>query len=346
MDIMRSWLEGTDAHWNNTDNMITFPSGAQLKFGYFRNENDKDQYQGANYHFIGVDELTQFDESQYLWLMSRNRAPSDDTIPLRMWNASNPGSRGHAWVKQRFIAEGNGKRFIQSRLRDNPYLDYDEYAATLMNLDPTTRKQLLEGNWDIVAGGGYFQRQWFKIEDSVPIGTRVRFWDMAATPKTPTNDPDYTSGALVTLTKDGVYYINHIVRTRDTAQNVERLIRQTADIDGPEVAIVIEQEPGSSGLQVIDYYRRTVLQDRNLHAFRPTGPKDSRIAIVSSHAEGGNLHLVRGSWISDFLDEAELYPEEHDDQLDSVAGAIASLQTAHGRRRVSWIGGGTSPTII
>jgi len=112
MDIMRQWLEGSGrgVHWDRVENLITFPSGAQLKFGYLRNEADKDQYQGANFHFIGVDELTQFDEDQYLWLMSRNRAPiSESDIPLRMWSASNPGRRGHYWVKQRFLIEGELK---------------------------------------------------------------------------------------------------------------------------------------------------------------------------------------------------------------------------------------------
>jgi predicted phage terminase large subunit-like protein len=84
-----------------------------------------------------------------------------------------------------------------------------------------------------------------------------------------------------------------------------------------------------------------VLQDRNLRHFRPTGPKESRIAIVSSHAEAGNLKLISGAWISDFLDEAELYPDgAHDDQLDAIAGAIGMLQQAAGRKRIHWFGGG------
>ena len=343
MDIMRQWLEGSrGVHWDHVENIITFPSGAQLKFGYLRNEADKDRYQGANYHFIGIDELTQFDEDQYLWLMSRNRAPiSESDIPLRIWAASNPGRRGHYWVKQRFLIEGElkGRTFVRSLLQDNPHLDYNEYKKTLENLDPVTRQQLLDGNWDVVAGGGFFQRQWFKIMDAPPQSTlKVRFWDLAATPKTETNDPDWTAGALVSM-NDGSYCVENIVRTQQTAQKVEELIRHTADVDGPDVAVIIEQEPGASGLQVLDYYRRHVLPDRNLRAFRPTGPKESRIAIVSSHVESGNLMLLRGNWISELLDEAELFPDGHDDQLDSIAGAVAMLQQAGGRTRVRWFGG-------
>jgi predicted phage terminase large subunit-like protein len=168
----------------------------------------------------------------------------------------------------------------------------------------------------------------------------VRFWDIAATPKSASGrDPDWTAGALVAI-KDGVYYLVNIVKTQSTAHDVESLIRRTADADGPGTAIVMEQEPGASGIQVLDYYRRNVLQDRNLKAYRPTGPKQSRIAIVSSHAEAGNLKLISGAWISDWLDEAELYPDgNHDDQLDAVAGAIGMLQAARGRTRIKWFGG-------
>ena len=337
LDIMRGWLTDTDAHWNNTDNIVTFPSGAQLKFGYYRNDADKDNYQGSNYHFIGIDELTQFEEQQYLWLMSRNRAPVQDNIPLRIWTASNPGSRGHAWVKARFVT--GDKRFIRSRLEDNPFLDYAAYAATLSNLDPVTRKQLLDGNWDIVQSGGYFRREWFAVAEQPLVGTRIRFWDIAATPKTASNDPDYTVGALVSMNKEGQYCIEDIVRVQATPAEVEQTIRQTADSDGIAVAVGIEQEPGASGKQVIDYYRRTVIPDRNLHVYKPTGAKQSRIAIVSSHAEGGNLSISSGSWNNDFYEEAELYPDvKHEDQLDAIASAIALLQNAKGRRRVVWSG--------
>lgn len=339
MDIMKEWIQGKGVHWDHIENLLTFPSGAQLKFGYFRNDADRDQYQGANYHFIGVDELTQFEEDQYLWLYSRNRAPTKDDIPLRIWSTSNPGSKGHIWVKQRFIeTHDEDRKYIPSRLGDNPHLLYESYSKTLMQLDPITRQQLLDGNWDVMATGGYFYRKWFSpFLKEAPPGTKVRFWDLAASPKTATTDPDWTAGALVSKDKDGIYYLEHLVRTQDTAQVVEQLIRQTADIDGPEVSVILEQEPGASGLQVLDYYRRHVLADRNLKAYKPSGPKESRIAIVSSHAEAHNLKLVQGDWIRDFLDEAELFPEgTHDDQLDAVAGAISMLQKVGGRQRIRW----------
>jgi len=342
MDIARERLEDKKVRWDHVENMLTFPSGAQLKFGYFATESHKDQYQGANYNFIGIDELTQFEEWQYKWLYTRNRAPvRDDNIPLRIWSCSNPGSRGHVWVKQRFLIEGkdNGRKFIVAKLRDNKYLDYNEYSATLNNLDPITRQQLLLGNWDAIASGGFFRRQWFDIVNEAPASAfAVRYWDMAASPESLSNpDPDWTAGVKVAI-YDGTYYILDIQRTRETPQHVERLIKQTAQLDGANVPVIIEEEPGASGKQVTDYYRRTVLPEYNFRGHKPSGPKETRIGIVSSHAEAGNVKLVEGNWINAFFDEAEIFPEgAHDDQLDAIAGATAILQAKAPRRQVRWV---------
>jgi predicted phage terminase large subunit-like protein len=120
----KEWLAGTDATWNDNDHRWTFPSGATLTFGYLQHEDDKLQYQGAAFQFIGFDELTQFTETQYRYLFSRLRRPKFSEmgaeleaagrhlegvqrnqlaqVPLRMRAASNPGGPGHDWVKLRF----------------------------------------------------------------------------------------------------------------------------------------------------------------------------------------------------------------------------------------------------
>src|SRR5271169_4418320 len=120
MDRSKQWLCGSRAHWNEIEHCWTFPSGAKLQFGYLETEADKYRYQGAEFDFVGFDELTQFTESQYTYLFSRLRRGADSNIPLRMWSASNPGGVGHNWVKQRFIVEGQkyGRVFVPAFLSD------------------------------------------------------------------------------------------------------------------------------------------------------------------------------------------------------------------------------------
>lgn len=328
MDRADTWFSGTDAAWNGQDKRWTFPSGATISFGYLETERDKFRYQSSEFQYIGLDEGTQFPESQYRYLLSRLRRKASVSIPLRMRMASNPGGLGHEWVRQRFVAEGRieGRPFIPARLADNPGIDAAEYRKSLAQLDHLTRAQLLNGDWDTLPAGGLFERQWLGIVESAPPGGRAcRYWDLAATAVKPGRDPDWTVGALV-IVKDGVWYIADIRRIRGTPQTVEALIAQTADLDGRQVAIRMEQEPGSSGVAVIDHYARRVLPGWDFKGDKKTGDKVNMARPVSAAAEQGNVKIVRGTWISAFLDEAEAFPQgPHDDQIDAVSGAFREL---------------------
>jgi len=141
-----------------------FPSGAQYYFGAMEHEKDKYKYQGREYQYIAFDELTQFQESQYLYLHSRCRT-SDADIRCYIRASSNPGGEGHGWVKARFIDNGPYQRvvdsetgldrmFIPSRVYDNKILMQNDpmYIKRLQSLPEDDRRALLEGDWDVYAG--------------------------------------------------------------------------------------------------------------------------------------------------------------------------------------------------
>ena len=50
-----------------------------------------------------------------------------------------------------------GRPFIPARLSDNPYLDVAAYRQSLSHLDPITRLQIEEGDWDAIAEGHMFR---------------------------------------------------------------------------------------------------------------------------------------------------------------------------------------------
>jgi predicted phage terminase large subunit-like protein len=332
MDRAAEWLGGTDAQWNTQEKRWTFPSGASLSFGYLDTKLNHYRYQSAEFQFCAFDELTQFEESQYRYLFSRLRRLKDSQVPIRMRAASNPGGIGHSWVKQRFLIEGqkNNRPFIPSRLTDNPSLDANEYKLALAELDPLTRQQLLNGDWSAREAGGKFRREWFEIVDAAPADAkRVRYWDLASTEPSATNtDPDWTVGCKVCRDrKTGIFYVEDVQRVRRRPQGVEALIVQTAELDGRPVPIYIEEEGGASGKAILDYYIR-VLAGYTLRGDKPTGDKGLRANPVSSQAEAGNVKLVRGPWINDFLDELDAFTGEgdaHDDQVDALSGACGQL---------------------
>lgn len=173
MDRASEWLTDTDARWHEMDKQWEFPSGAKLNFGYLKTDQDKYRYQSAEFQFVGFDELTQFPKEDYLYLFSRLRGPASgplSRVPIRMRGASNPGGRGHTWVKERFIdkqvddddphdtPERAAQRiFIPASLYDNKEnVNVDAYVESLQQLDRQTRKQLLDGDWAARPPGDWF----------------------------------------------------------------------------------------------------------------------------------------------------------------------------------------------
>lgn len=333
MPKARDWFGGTGAHWKEQDKTWYFPGGGTLSFGYLDSEADKYNYQSSEYQFVGFDEVTDFTQSQYRYLFSRTRRLEGVEVPIRVRAASNPDGVGFEWVKQRFVDPGSeGLPFIESYLADNPGLDKEEYIKSLDQLDPVTRLKLLEGDWSARAGGNKFRREWFEIVDVVPADCRtVRYWDLASTEPAPGKDPDYTVGCKMGKNGSGVYYIEDIRRVRTNPGGVEALVRQTTGLDGKATNCYMEQEPGASGVALIDHYRRRVLSGFAFYGRRTTGSKEIRANPVSSQAEAGNVKLVRGAWNLPFLDEASGFPEvAHDDQVDAMSGAFEELQGGGG----------------
>ena len=155
MDRANKWLSThEELHWNSNTKTWTFPSGATLSFGYLAHNNDLDQYQGAELQFVGFDELTQFPENQYTYLHSRLRKLEDSDVPIRMRAGTNPGGRGHDWVKDRFIKDDAPNPFIASSYLDNIFLDREQYGHQLDKLDELTKLQLKYGDWDAVLKEG------------------------------------------------------------------------------------------------------------------------------------------------------------------------------------------------
>jgi len=183
--------------WSERKMQWVAPSGARLWLSYLDRDDDVLRYQGLAFSWIGFDELTQW-STPFAWdyMRSRLRSTSPD-LPVYMRATTNPGGRGHHWVKKMFIdpapagesfeakdietgetlryPAGHKKagqalfkrRFIPARLTDNPYLsEQGDYEAMLLSLPEQQRRQLLDGDWDIKEGAAFteFNRDVHVIE--------------------------------------------------------------------------------------------------------------------------------------------------------------------------------------
>lgn len=215
--------------------------------------------------------------------------------------------------------------FIPSRLTDNPALlkTNPEYIGNLLALPLVERERLLGGNWKIrPEAGKIFNRAWFEIVDAVPAtGVEVRYWDKAGTQ----DAGNWTAGARMKKTGN-VYYIVDCISAQLEAGKREKLLKQTAELDGRSVEIWVEQEPGSGGKESAANTIKN-LAGWIVYAEHPTGPKVARWGPLAAQAEAGNVKLLRGPWNKVFLDVLHGVDggDKRDDEADAASGAFNKL---------------------
>jgi hypothetical protein len=171
--------------YNQSKHEWTFINGSVVELAYWDNDANYANYQGAEYDVIRWEELTQFEERWYVYMLSRLRS-GGNSYPKSVKSTTNPGGVGHSWVKRRFIDIGapeqvhmmpvtddNGNHlsyppqhpragelaynrviFFPANVYDNQALITNDpnYLMRLMALPDNERKQLLDGDWDTFAG--------------------------------------------------------------------------------------------------------------------------------------------------------------------------------------------------
>lgn len=220
--------------------------------------------------------------------------------------------------------------FIPAKLEDNAILMEADpgYRANLLAMQLVERERLLGGNWKIKpAAGMYFRRHWCQVVDVIPADTQfVRGWDLASTPKTEFNDPDWTCGTKVGKCPDGRFIVADHIWLQAGPLDVERAILNTASLDGKSVKIAIPEDPAQAGKSQTAHYSR-LLSQFTTRFQRASGEKTVRFGPFSSQAEAGNVLVLRGVWNERWFSVLESFGPEaaHDDDVDSTSEAFDML---------------------
>lgn len=155
---LRQELHGI-ARYNKQEKCFFFPNGSTIKFGYCATDSDLEQYQGAEYDVIFLDEATNLREEWIKKITACLRGVND--FPKRIYYTFNPGGVSHGYFKRLFIdrrfEEGENPEdyvFIQSLVTDNHALmaSQPDYIRQLEALPPKLREAWLYGRWDIYEG--------------------------------------------------------------------------------------------------------------------------------------------------------------------------------------------------
>lgn len=170
-----------------------------------------------------------------------------------------------------------------------------------------------------------FQEHWVDIIPEAPSGSDyifIRSWDLAGTE----GDGDYTSGTRFAINRrTAKIAVTDQIRERLSPGKVEELVLTTAQKDGVETEITMEQEPGSSGKAVAATYTK-LLKGFRFTAIRDTGSKFVRAQPFLAACERGDVSLVKGPWNQAWYEEFSAFPGgDHDDQVDSNSQAYNKI---------------------
>ena len=232
-----------------------------------RNLDDPSKYASAQFAAIGVDELTKNDRQTFDDLRFRKRWPGIEHSPFIA--ASNPGSKGHVWVKKLFLdrdfsgepPELNPRKFlfIPARGRENPYLP-ESYWETLKSLPEKMRKAMLEGNWDIFVGQ-YFSEWNRDIHVIEPFGI-PNYWKRIICADYGFENP--SAILWVAIDPEGAWWVyRELYERKLTYENLgERCLEMMPLNESVEYAVLDpacwgdrprhEETPGQSGAKVIE----------------------------------------------------------------------------------------------
>lgn len=176
--------------WREQEKMFLFPSGAAIEFGYCDSDEDLERYRGQEYTWIGIDELTQFENPDIIDILKASLRTTDKSLKTYIRATTNPSGRGTSWVKRRWVDLGvsgerttqeytfGGKTYVITRkwfnstIFDNPALLNGDpnYVGSLLAIDnDIKRQQWFEGKW--IAEGLAFDEFSTKVHviDPFPI---------------------------------------------------------------------------------------------------------------------------------------------------------------------------------
>jgi len=154
---------GWDFHVNEQKDEIQFSNGSIIfiRDGAFKPSDP--QYDRLKLEVMDawIEEGTQVDERAYIAIRPRIREIHGGKYS-KLLITTNPG-RG--WIKRRFIKNDDGnvpklephQCIIQALVSDNPDKEFAiNYAESLSQLDPVTKRMYLDGDWDVTINENQF----------------------------------------------------------------------------------------------------------------------------------------------------------------------------------------------
>lgn len=334
-----------------------FPSGSKIKFQHLEYEKNIYDHQGAQYPFIGFDELTHFTEKQFFYLLGRNRSTCGVRPYVRATCNPDPDSWVANfmswWINQETglaIPERSGKIrwFIRS---DDKFLWADSkqeilelYGAdrrpksvTFIHASIYDNKILLAKDPDYIANLQALptvERErllgcnW-KIRPTAGMYIQKSWFNIVQKP--PSDLEWHRFWDLAVSIKTSADFTASIAGALDEHNNLYLKDMIHGKWKWPDTHRLLiktcEQEPdtpigiekaGQQGGFIDELYEDDELMNISIDAIVPDKDKLTRALPWIKRAEAGKVFLVEGSWVYGFLQEGYEFTGEGDTHDDQI----------------------------
>lgn len=317
---LKTYLPAGSFGWHETEMTITLRNGAVL---VFLGAEDPDTLYGEDVYAAVIDEATRIKADSWYAVRSTLTATQG---PVRIIG-NVKGSKNWAYKIAR-KAEGGAPNHAYAKLTvwdavEAGIFPEEEALDAKDTLPDAVFRELYEAE-AVDDGTQFFEISAIGIVEDYPRDAKTcRVWDFAVTEEDAVDfEPDYTAG--VKLAFDGRRtFIVDVIRARSGPDAITKLVRDTANADGPTCAQVIEEEKGAAGKIMVTLFKQMLRGAERAGRVYPapvTGSKAVRAFHFASDANDGHVSLVHGAWNDDFLAECEDFPHgDHDDQVDAAA---------------------------
>ena len=174
--------------------------------------------------------------------------------------------------------------------------------------------------------GGLVKRsdiQYFKVLPKV-INDWIQSWDFTFKD---TDNSNYVVGQVWARCGPNMYLVDQIRDKLDFSASCRAMLNLTAK--WPKAILKLVEDKGN-GPAIISAMKNQV---SGLVEFNPNqyGSKEARLAAVSPHFEGHNIHIPEGAdWAQDWVEELVTFPNgANDDQVDATTQALIKLNKSN-----------------
>lgn len=186
-------------------------------------------------------------------------------------------------------------------------------------------------------GGGILKSSWFGYFDLTALRQKSKdngiqlVWDFTVDGAYTSNTSNDQTAIMAYTTYENDIYIRSVLGVWEELPELQKTIKEFAELNGYSPSSRIFVEPKASGLPIVQTLKRTTNLNMVIDK-SPTADKVSRARSVAPIMESGRVYLLRNAaWIEDYTHQINTFPNgKLKDKVDITVMAIQRFQENKG----------------